>query len=151
MEHQELADGAEKEFSLGLTALAADDTLTALACLERALKLRDYPGWYSHLGYCIAKERGQHRRGTELCLSSLAVEPAQPVHFYNLGRVHLVSGDKAEALRVLREGMAKGGSPEIVRLLESLGTRTTPLFTMLSRTNPINRYLGLILSRLGLR
>lgn len=151
MEHQAVADGAEKEFALGMAALAADDTLTALACLERALKLRDNPGWYSYLGYCIAKERGQQRRGLELCLSSLAVEPAQPVHLYNLGRVHLVSGDRGEALRVLREGMAKGGSPEIIRLLETLGTRKPSLFPMLHRDNPLNKYLGIILNRLGLR
>lgn len=151
MENQAVADGAEKEFAHGMAALAADDTLTALACLERALKLRDNPAWYSYLGYCIARERGQHRKGQELCLGSLAVEPANPVHLYNLARVHLASGDKAETLRVLREGMAKGGSPEIVRLLESLGKRTTPLFPVLSRSNPLNRYLGLLLSRLGLR
>jgi len=151
MELQEVAEGAEKEFALGMAALAAEDTLTALACLERALKLRDHPGWYSYLGYCIARERGQQRRGLELCLSALAMEPDNPVHLYNLGRVHLISGDKMEALRVLREGMAKGGSPELVRLLQTLGTRKPSLFPMLHRDNPLNKYLGLILSRLGLR
>jgi Flp pilus assembly protein TadD len=151
MEHQVVGDGAEKEFALALSALAVDDTLTALACLERALRLRDHPGWYSYLGYCIARERGQQRRGLELCLGALAMEPDHPEHFLNLGRVHLVSGDKLEALRVLREGMAKGRSPEIVRMLETLGTRKPSLFPMLHRDNPLNKYLGMILSRLGLR
>jgi len=151
MEYQAVANGAEKEYALGMTALAVDDTLTALACLERALKLQDNPGWHSCLGYCIARERGQQRRGLELCLSALAVEQDNPVHYLNLGRVHLISGDKMEALRVLREGMAKGGSPEIVRLLETLGTRKPSLFPMLHRDNPLNKYLGLFLSRLGLR
>lgn len=151
MEHQEAAEGAAKEFALGMAALAVEDTLTALGHLERALRLRDYPGWHSYLGYCIAKERGQHRKGRELCLSSLAEEPDHPGHFYNLGRVQLISGDKAAALRVLREGMAKGGSPELVRLLESLGKRSAPAFSLLSRTNRLNKYLGLLLSRLGLR
>jgi Flp pilus assembly protein TadD len=151
MEHQAVADGAEKEFGLGVAALAIEDTLTALACLERALKLRDHPGWHSYLGYCIARERGQHRRGMELCLSSLAVEPDHPGHFLNLARVHMITGDKMEALKVLREGMANGGSPEIVRLLEALGTRKPSLFPMLHRDNPLNKYLGLLLSRLGLR
>src|SRR6185369_12234591 len=151
MEHQAVANGAEKEFGLGVAALATDDTLTALACLERALKLQDNPGWHSYLGYCIAKERGQQRRGLDLCLNALAVEQDNPVHFLNLGRVHLISGDKVEALRVLREGMANGGSPEIKRLLETLGTRKPSLFPMLHRDNPLNKYLGLFLSRLGLR
>lgn len=147
----EATEGAEKEFAQALAALAAEDTLMALSHLEKALKLWDHPGWYSYLGYCIARERGQHRKGVELCQESLRIEPDQPAHFLNLGRVHLVSGDKQEALRVLREGMAKGGSPELARLLDRLGTRRPPVIAALSRNHPINRYLGLILSRLGLR
>jgi len=151
MKEQEAAEGAEKEFSLGKTALAREDTIAALNHLERALRLQDNPGWHSYLGYCIAKERGQYRKGMEICQSSLAVEPDDPGHFYNLARLHLVSGDKMEALRVLREGMAKGGNPEIVHLLENLGKRNSLLFPSFSRTHPLNRYLGLLLRRLGLR
>ena len=151
MERQGVDEGAAKEFSLGMAALAIDDTLTALAHLERALRQYDHPGWHSYLGYCIAKERGQYRKGLELCQSSLAVEPGHPAHLLNLGRVHLLNGNKVEALRILREAATKGGGPELVRLLESLGTRGTPLIPMLSRKNPINRYLGLLLNRLGLR
>lgn len=151
MKNEETAESAEKEFSMGKGALAREDTLTALMHLERALRLRDNPGWHSYLGYCIARERGQFRKGLELCQSSLANEPDDPGHFYNLGRVHLASGDKTEAMRVLREGMAKGGSPEIVRLLESLGQRSPLLFPSLSRSHPLNRYPGMLLKRLGLR
>jgi len=151
MEHREATENAAKEFALGVAALDADDTLTALAHLERAFKLADQPGWYSYLGYCIARERGQHRKGRELCLNSLAAEPDRPVHYCNLGRVQMLSGDKEDALRVLREGMTKGGSPEIARLLETLGTRNPPVIASLARSNPLNRYLGLLLKRLGLR
>jgi len=151
MTQQEPTAAAEEEFSLGLAALAGGDTLTALAHLERALKLHDYPGWYSCLGYCVARERGQHRKGVELCLRALEAEPDQPGHFFNLGRIYLLGGDRTAALRVLREGMTKGGSPELQRLLESLGSRTLPVFPRLARTHPLNRYLGLLLSRLGLR
>lgn len=151
MEHQYAAEEAEREFTQAVAALAAEDTLAALAHLERALKLRNHPGWHSYLGYCIARERGQHRKALELCQSSIAAEPDHPGHLYHLGRVHLLSGDKVTALQVLREGMAKGGSPELVRMLESLGSRNRPLIPLLSRSNLLNRYLGLILSRLGLR
>jgi len=151
MAEQEATAGAEKEFALGVAALAVEDTLTALAHLERALNLHDHPGWYSFLGYCIAKERGQHRKGREFCLRSLAVEPDHSGHYYNLGRVHLLSGDKMEGMRVLREGMAKGGSQEVARLLDALGSRSSLVFPALSRSNPLNRYLGLLLKRLGLR
>lgn len=151
MTQPDMTEAAENEFAQARAALAEDDTLTALANLERAIKLEDRAGWYSWLGYCIAKERGQQRKGLEFCLHSLAAEPDLPDHYLNLGRVHLLGGDKAEALKVLREGMAKGGNTEIVELLERLGSRKQPLFPSLARTNPLNRYAGLLLSRLGLR
>jgi tetratricopeptide (TPR) repeat protein len=142
---------AEKAFAQALAALATDDTLTALPHLERALKHGDRAGWHSYLGYCIARERGQQRKGLEYCLHSLAAEPDNPDHFLNLGRVYLLGGEKDEALRVTREGMAKGGSPQLAELLERLGSRRPPLFPSLSRSNPINKYLGMLLGRLGLR
>lgn len=151
MEEASGAKGADMEFELALAALAADETLTALSHLEKALLLRDSPEWHSFLGVCIARERGQFRKGVELCMTSLAAEPDNPVHFLNLGRVHLAGGDKTAALHAVRQGMAKGGSPELVQLLERLGTRRQPVISTLSRSNPINKFLGMLLRRLGLR
>jgi tetratricopeptide (TPR) repeat protein len=151
MDQDVVKENAEKECAQALAALAAEDTQAALAFIEKALRLRDTPQWYSYLGYCIARQRGQHRKGLELCKESLAVEPDNPVHFLNLGRVYLTKGDKDEALRIWREGMAKGGSPELVQQLERLGTRIRPAIPMLARRNPLNRYLGILLRRLGLR
>jgi predicted Zn-dependent protease len=142
---------AEKLFDRAVDALAAGETPSALALLERALKLNDNRSWYSFLGYCIAKERGQVKKGIELCSASLALEPQNPAHYLNQGRIQLVSGDKKEALRVLREGMAQGGSPAIVALLDQIGTRKQPVLSFLPRKNPVNRLLGLLLERTRLR
>jgi len=151
MEQDSVKARAESEFARAQVALAAEDTQAALAFVEKALRLQDTPEWYSYLGYCIARQRGQHRKGLELCHASLALEPDNPMHFLNLGRVHLIKGDKAEALRIWREGIAKGGCPELLQQLERLGTRSRPIIPALHRHNPLNRYLGILLNRLGLR
>lgn len=151
MTNQERTEAAEREFSLALAALKAEDTLTALSLMERALKLDDRAGWYSYLGYCIARERGQQRKGLEFCLKSLEAEPGNPEHYLNMGRVHLLVGDRVEALRLLREGITRGDSPGIKQLLESLGSRRPPVVPTLSRNHPLNKYLGIILGRFGLR
>lgn len=151
MTQPELMESAEKKFALARAALASDDTLTALSHIEKALELHDFPGWYSALGYCCAKERGQHRKGLDLCQKSLTAEPDNPVHFLNLARIHLIVGDKTASLQVLREGMAKGGSPELIDFLERLGKRKPPVIATLPRSNPLNKYLGILLTRLGLR
>lgn len=142
---------AEREFDRALAAIAAENTVTALAHLERALKLWDNPGWHSYLGFCVAKERGQYKRGLDLCQTALALEQDNPVHYLNLGKVHLLAGNKVEALRVLREGVAKGGGAEFMAKLDEIGTRKPPVISGLSRNHPLNRYLGLLFSRIGLR
>jgi len=141
----------EKLFSRALDALAAGETPSALALLERALKLNDNRAWHSYLGYCIAKERGQVKKGSDLCRASLAFEPENPAHFLNLAKVHLVAGLKKEALEALRKGMSVGGSPAIISLLEQIGNRKPPVLSFLPRANPANRVLGLLLDKLGLR
>jgi predicted Zn-dependent protease len=142
---------AEKLFSRALDALAAGETPSALALLERALKLSDNRGWYSYLGYCIAKERGQVKKGSDLCNAALELEPENPAHFLNLAKVHLVAGQKTAALDVLRKGQSLGGSPEIITLLDQIGKRKPPILSFLPRGNPVNRVLGLLLDRVGLR
>jgi predicted Zn-dependent protease len=142
---------AARLFDRAVDALAAGETPSALALVERALKLNDNRSWYSFLGYCMAKERGQVKKGIELCNASLEVEPQNPVHYLNQARIQLVSGDKNEALRFLREGMAQGGSPGIVALLDQIGTRNPPVLSFLPRKNPVNRLLGLLLERTRLR
>ena len=142
---------AVREFERARHALDEENTVTALGHLERALDMDANPCWHSYLGYCIAKERGQVARGVELCRSSLQLEPDNPVHYLNLGRVYLVSGNKEDALRVLRQGMAKGEDAGLLRQLRDLGSRKPPVLSFLSRSNPVNKYLGLLLSRLGLR
>ena len=151
MEQESVKNSAESEFARAQAALAAEDTQAALALIEKALRLQDTPEWYSYLGYCVARQRGQHRKGLELCQASLALEPDNPMHFLNLGRVHLIKGDKSEALRIWREGMAKGGCPELLQQLERLGMRNRSVIPALHRNNPLNRYLGILLRRLGLR
>ncbi|HEX9078166.1 MAG TPA: hypothetical protein VF795_01180 [Desulfuromonadaceae bacterium] len=142
---------AERNFRRAQKELDEGHVLAALACLETALEIWDDPRWYSRLGFCVAKERGQVMRGLELCLTAIAHEPDNPDHFLYLCKVHRLAGRTEEALQALRQGMALGGTPEIEQLLEIMGTRKPPVLPFLTRDNPLNKYLGLVLARLGLR
>jgi tetratricopeptide (TPR) repeat protein len=142
---------AQKEFQQAQRELDQGNVLAALACLERALAIWDNPLWYSHLGFCVAKERGHLTRAFELCRLSIEHEPKNPVHHLYLGKVYLIAGNQYEALQTLRQGMVLGCLPEIEKTLAAIGTRKSPVIPALSRNNPLNKYLGMILSRLGLR
>lgn len=146
-----LQEDPDKMFSRALEALAAGNTQLALAQLERALKVTDNPSLHSYLGFCIAKERGQVKRGRELCLASLQIEPENPVHYLNLAKVHQIAGDKSKAIASLREGVAVGGSDAIYAMLSSLGTRRNPPLPFLARNHILNKLLGQLLGKLGMR
>jgi len=142
---------AQKDFDQAELELERGNVLSALACLERALAIWDDPLWYSRLGYCIAKERGQVTRGFDLCRASIAHDPKNPVHYLYLGKIHLIAADQYEALQTLRLGMTLGSTPEIEKTLAAIGTRKPPVIPVLSRGNLLNKYLGKILTRMGLR
>lgn len=142
---------AEKDSTRAFKELAEGNVLAALACLERSLQAEENPGLHSCLGFCIAKERGHITKGLELCNAAIEGEPENPVHYFYLAKVHLIAGHKDEAIQALRQGMAQGGSPEILLMLGELGTRKPPPLRFLSRDNPLNKYLGILLGRLGLR
>lgn len=142
---------ATREFERARECLASDNALAAMSHLEKALKVHDNPEWHSFLGYCIARERGQYRKGIELCQSSIRADIANPLHYLNFAKIHLLSNNKTEAVAVLREGLAQGGNEEIEVMLKEIGARKPPVLSFLDRDNPINKYLGLLLNRLGLR
>lgn len=147
----ESGDIAQKKFDRAQQELDRGNVLAALSCLEQALSIWNDPHWHSRLGFCIAKQRGQLIKAFELCRSSIDNDPENPLHYLYLGKVHLVAGNTYEALQAFREGMIRGGSPELERMLETIGTRKSPVLSFLSRDNLLNKCLGIILARLGLR
>ncbi len=142
---------ADREFARGVAELKSGASLAAMVHFERAANVSPRPLYRSYLGYCLAKERGQIQAGLDCCKQALAEESANPELYLNLGRTHLLAGNKVEALKILRDGLTVAPHPGIVALLDSLGIRKQPLFPFLSRTNPLNRYLGKFLTKLGLR
>jgi len=150
MKPRAIEDGV-LEFERARRAIAMDNTVAGLAGIEKALSLNDNKSWYSYLGFCVARERGQVSRGTDLCMISLEHDPNNPEHYLNLGKIRLLSGNRAEALRILREGVARGENAELMAVLNEFGKRKSPVIPFLPRSNPLNRFLGLVLRRIGLR
>ncbi|GAC1467216.1 MAG: tetratricopeptide repeat protein [Desulfuromonadaceae bacterium] len=142
---------AQKEFDRAQQELDRCNVLAALVCLERALSIWNDPLWHSRLGFCIAKQRGHLTGAFELCRTAIEHDPGNPLHYLYLGKVYLVAGNTYEALQTFRHGMILGGSPELERMLDVIGTRKSPVISFLSRDNLLNKFLGIILGRFGLR
>ena len=141
----------DEYFKKGLQLLGEANLLGALACFEKAHIREKSPLIQSYLGYCIATERGQIAEALNLCRAAIEVDPHTPEHYLNLGRVYLKAKKKDEAIAELRRGLSFGDNHDIKALLDALGLRRKPVFPFLPRNNFLNRYVGLILSRLRLR
>ena len=142
---------ASKEFENGVALFKAGNILRALGHFEKAMVEHPTSLCASYYAFCMAKERGHVKKGIALCREALEKDPGTSVHYLNLARIHLLGPNKDDAITVLREGMQCAPDPEIEDLLDRIGVRKLPVMQSLPRNHPINRYLGLILSKLGLR
>lgn len=138
-------------FAKGVDALQNDHIYLALSCFEQAAYLDKTPLCCSYLAYCLAKVRGQYPEAVSLCQDAVKAEPANPLHYLHLGRIYEMAGQRRKALAILRQGLRCEDTSAVLRELTLLGERKPPLFRGLSRSHPLNKYLGITLNRLGLR
>jgi len=135
----------------GIEALNDDNAILALSFFERAHAMYRNPISCSFLAYCMAKTGEETNKALLLCRDAIREEADNPVHYLNLGRIYLLEGNKKDAIKAFQDGLTLGENPEIRDELDKLGSRKKPLMPLLERKNPINKYLGIVLKKLGLR
>jgi tetratricopeptide (TPR) repeat protein len=141
----------ERLLERGSEAISQGEIISALSYFERALHIEESPVASSCFAFCIARERGQLSQAISLCTQAMRQEPQNPVHYLNLGRIYLLTGMKLDAIKILREGLRHEKNQQIIDELDSLGTRKPPILFFLKRSNPLNKYIGILLKKLGLR
>lgn len=140
-----------KLFAKGVDAIKNGDMVSALAFFERVTSIDSTPVNRSYLAFCIARERGQFKKAITMCEEALREEPENTLHYLNLGRVYILSAQRTDAMKIFREGLHHGENRDIVNELIKLGMRKPPVIPFFERENLLNRYLGIILTKLGLR
>ncbi len=138
---------AEELLKKGSDALAQGNTLSALSCFEKAINIEDSPIISSYYAFCIAKARGQVNRAISLCEEAIKKEPENSLHYLNLGRIYLITNNREDAIKTFREGLNYEANQQIVDELNRLVIRKPSIIPFLKRSNPINKYLGIILRR----
>ncbi len=138
---------AEELLKKGSDALAQGNTLFALSCFEKAINIENSPIISSYYAFCIAKARGQINRAISLCEEAIKKEPENSLHYLNLGRIYLITNNREDAIKTFREGLNYEANQQIVDELNRLVIRKPSIIPFLKRSNPINKYLGIILRR----
>jgi len=86
-----------------------------------------------------------------MCEEAMKEEPENSVHYLNFGRVYMLSGQRNDAMQIFREGLHHEENKDIVAELIKLGMRKSPVIPFFGRENLLNKYLGIVFTRLGLR
>ena len=135
----------------GTVAVERGNTFEALVHFENASQIAKTPLVNCYLGYCLARERGRLKEGASLCLEAIRKDPGNPELYLNLGRIYALAGQKNQAIRTYQKGLKMGCDQRLITELRHLGIRKSPVFQALSRSNPLNKYCGILFNRLGLR
>jgi len=141
----------EELLSRGMLAAEEGDNLHALHLLEQIPVTERTAMVNTYIGLCVSRERREIKKGANLCLEGMREEPGNALHYLNLGRIYLLAGQRTRAISIFRKGLKLGRNDLIIGELKSLGLRKAPVFSALARDNPLNKYAGLIATRLGLR
>jgi tetratricopeptide (TPR) repeat protein len=147
----QVTDEEELLFTKATEALVWGNTRIALEQFRKLVAIERLPVYCSNLAFCLAKEKRDFKQAIALCNEAIKNEPKKSTHFLNLGRVYLLAGQKKDAIRFLRMGLRYERNREIITELEMLGARKKPPIPFLNRGNPMNKYLGIILGKMGMR
>lgn len=145
------ADTLAQLIQKGIAAIEEGNTLMALMHFENAAKSAKTATVCSYLAYCLAKERRQLPKAVSLCLAAIQKEPNKSLHQLNLGRIYLLAGQKTRAIKTFRKGLKMERNQQIIDELKKLGVRQPPVLNALNRDHPLNKYLGRLFQKLGMR
>ena len=140
---------AREQFIAGKRFLREDNFDRALRSFEKAWKEdRENPEYMSYYGLCKALRGGEIGLGLELCTRAIKKEFFKAEFYLNLGRVYMAAGNKKGAMKVFKKGLRYDqGNEELYKALTDLGFRTRPVIPVLDRSNPVNKFLGILFRR----
>jgi tetratricopeptide (TPR) repeat protein len=139
-------------------ALRDSNPKEAFRILQQAsLHYPDDPMVLSYYGCLQAVVDKKFRSGVENCKKAIALMKLKksfeedvlfPVFYLNLGRAYVAAGKKRDAIDAYLKGLEyDNGHYELRKELRSLGERGKPPVPFLDRSNPINKYVGLIVRK----
>ncbi|HLC18553.1 MAG TPA: tetratricopeptide repeat protein [Thermodesulfobacteriota bacterium] len=139
----------EHQFNTGKRHLKEDKLDKALRAFGRAYRDdKENPSYMSYFGLLKALRGGEIGLGLELCTNAIKREFHRAELYVNLGRVYLAAGNRKGAMKVFKKGLNyEPGNEEIHRYMAELGIRNRPVIPILERSNPVNKYLGILFRR----
>jgi tetratricopeptide (TPR) repeat protein len=125
--------------------------------LQASVQYPEDPLILSYFGCLQAIVDRKFRSGVETCKRAIVLLKKQqtfseeilyPVFYLNLGRAYVAAGKRQDAIDTFKKGLRYDNSnSDLKKELQGLGVRKQPPVPFLDRSNPINKYIGLILHK----
>jgi predicted Zn-dependent protease len=133
-----------EEFGRGLALLRAGEARDALPHLRRCVAHDpQFPLYISYLGLAIGLAEDDWVEAEDLCYQALRMGRQQSNLYLNLAEVYRRTGQKDEAVWLLRAGLdMTKQDPSISEALSQFGVRQRRALTFLDRKHFLNRNLG---------
>lgn len=145
----ETGDEATRLFDKGLALIKRGYPAEAIQCLEQVISLgHKGSACYSWLGLAMARSKWDMAKAEEFCKMAVKKDFYVPQYYVNLAEVYKLKGNKVKAIKTLEAGLELDcENKAILKELYKFGARRRPVIPILSRENPINKELGIILSK----
>lgn len=146
----ETVDEATRLFDKALALIKRGYPAEAMECLEQTISLgQKSSACYSWLGVAMARSKWDMAKAEEFCKMAVKKDFYVPQYYINLSEVYKLKGNKAKAIETLEAGLKLDSENKaILKELYKFGVRQPPVIPFLSRGNPINKNLGIILSKI---
>jgi tetratricopeptide (TPR) repeat protein len=140
--------------------IRGDNLEGALRTLDNALTEHPFNALLlSYYGYLDAIVNKNYKRGMDLCKTAIEIfkeesreeeslrhEGFQAVLYLHLGKAYLSGGIKQSAVKAFKQGLAADPrDPYLLSEVRRIGIRRKPIFSFLKRSNPINKYIGMLI------
>jgi tetratricopeptide (TPR) repeat protein len=141
------------------TLLQRKNNKNALAVLTLALeRYPSDPFLLSYYGCLEAIINKNYASGIDTCLMAIEIlneripfgrEVFYPTFYLNLGRAYSTARNRKEAAKAFQKGLSfDRDNKDLIWEMKKLGIRRKPVVSYLKRSNPINKYVGMILHTL---
>jgi tetratricopeptide (TPR) repeat protein len=144
---------AQSIFEEGLGHYRRGDAVEAHACFERAHRRAPAdPRIMSWYGLTLVLVEKNSSLGIVLCDQALRTSGPEPELLLNQARAHLALGQRDYAVKTIARGLAAWPLDPSLKVAQAcMGWRRRAVIPFLSRSNPLNRWLGKLRHRFSQR